>query len=170
MAEWNSTLSVGTDSGVCIENGNNDIHILGGRFGPASVANNTQAYGIIINGTSHNNVTIRGADVAGNSTGGISSASTGIGNVIQDCNGYNPVGTSAAATMGTSPFTVTAGFSPETHYVNQNGTNTATVTKNGKQIHTLAGSSVYYLVQLGPNESYVTTWATTAPTYTKDVH
>jgi hypothetical protein len=34
----------------------------------------------------------------------------------------------------------------------------------------LKEASTYYVVQLGPNESYVVTWATTQPTFTKDVH
>lgn len=84
--------------------------------------------------------------------------------------GYNPVGVTASTTMGASPTTITAGASPETHYVNQSATNTATVTKGGQQIATLVGASTYHTIQLGPHESYVTTWLTTAPTYTKDVH
>lgn len=84
--------------------------------------------------------------------------------------GYNPVGLTAAATMGASPFTYTAGPSPETHYVRQSATNTATIAKGGQQVATLAGASTYYVIELAPNQSYVTTWTTTAPTYTKDVH
>lgn len=84
--------------------------------------------------------------------------------------GYNPVGISAPVTMGTSPVTLTAGASPETHYINQSATNTATVVKGSRTIATLKEASTYYQVQLAPFESYVTTWVTTAPTYTKDVH
>ncbi|RWN05736.1 right-handed parallel beta-helix repeat-containing protein, partial [Mesorhizobium sp.] len=84
--------------------------------------------------------------------------------------GYNPVGLTAATTMGASPFTYTAGPSPETHYVRQSATNTATIAKGGQQVATLAGASTYYVIELAPNQSYVTTWSTTAPTYTKDVH
>ncbi len=103
-----------------------------------------------------------------NTTTALTNASTSI--VIKDNPGYNPVGVTAAATMGTSPFTVTAGPTPETHYIRQSATNTATITKGGQAMATLAGATTYYTVELGPNESYITTWATTAPTYTKDVH
>lgn len=84
--------------------------------------------------------------------------------------GYNPVGATAAITMGASPFTVPAGPSPETHYLNQSATNTATCTQGGQRIAALSVAATYYPVQLGPNESYVCTWTTTAPTYTKFVH
>lgn len=103
-----------------------------------------------------------------NLTTKITNASTST--VIVDNPSYNPVGVTAAATMGASPTTVTAGASPETHYVRQSATNTATIAKGGQQIATLAGATTYYTIQLGPYESYVTTWVTTAPTYTKDVH
>lgn len=94
----------------------------------------------------------------------------GTSNIITDNQGYNPIGVFAPVTMGASPFTYTAGSSPETHYINQSATNTATITKNGHGISTLINSSTYYIIELRPNESYTATWATTAPTYTKDVH
>lgn len=87
-----------------------------------------------------------------------------------DNKGYNPVGTSAAANVGASPATITAGCSPETHYVRQNGTNTATIAKGGQPIATLAGATTYYPIDLHPQESYIVTWTSTNPTYTKDVH
>jgi hypothetical protein len=84
--------------------------------------------------------------------------------------GYNPFGISAAANVGASPATITAGPSPETHYLNQSATNTATVTKGGQLIATLTGASNYWPIYLDPHGSYVVTWATTQPTYTKDIH
>jgi hypothetical protein len=84
--------------------------------------------------------------------------------------GYNPVGISGPFTVGASPFTVTAGASPETHYLNQSATNTAMVSKSGINVAVLKDPSSYYVVELEPNESYGVTWATTAPSYVKDVH
>lgn len=100
----------------------------------------------------------------------VSNSATGTHNVIKDIGGYNPVGATAAATAGASPFTYTAGTSPETLYFKQTATNTATITQGGQQIAALANASTYYPVELGPNESVVVTWTTTAPTYTKFVH
>ncbi|RWF74526.1 MAG: hypothetical protein EOQ34_05205 [Mesorhizobium sp.] len=92
------------------------------------------------------------------------------GSRIEGNLGYNPVGAVAAAAAGASPFTYTAGPSPETVYFKQTATNTATITQGGQQIATLANASTYYPVDLGPNESVVVTWATTAPTYTRMIH
>lgn len=100
----------------------------------------------------------------------ITNNSTNTHNQIYGNPGYNPVGVTAAANVAASPATITAGASPETHYVRQNGTNTATIAKGGQQIATLKEASTYYVVQLGPNEAYVVTWTTTTPTFTKDVH
>lgn len=92
--------------------------------------------------------------------------------VIKDNPGYNPVGVAAGSpfTVGASPATITAGASPETHYLKQSATNTATVGKGGKTLGTLSSATLPLVVQLGPNESYVVTWTTTAPTYIQDVH
>lgn len=103
-------------------------------------------------------------------TNPITNNSTDTQNVYTGNIGYNPVGVTAAANVGVSPATITAGPSPETHYLRQTATNTATIAKGGQQIATLAGATTYYPVELGPNESYVVTWGTTQPTYTKDVH
>lgn len=139
------------------------VRIIGARSNGAS-----QNFGIALAAAVINGV-IEGCDLTG--TGGsISDASTGVTLRIINNTGYNPVGVTAAATMGASPTTVTCGHAPETHYVRQSATNTATIAKGSQQIATLAGATTYYTIELGPNESYVTTWTTTAPTYTKDVH
>lgn len=103
-------------------------------------------------------------------TAALSNSSAAANNLITNNLGYNPVGVSAAATMGASPTTVTAGSSPEDHYIIQSATNTGTCTKGTRQVAALKDAATYYHIALGPNESYVCTWTTTAPTYTKDVH
>ena len=112
---------------------------------------------------------IHANDLSGTSTPITSPGNTAT-NRITDNIGYNPVGATAATNVGTSPATITAGPSPETHYLNQSATNTATVTVGGQKVATLAGSSTYYPIDLGPNEAMVVTWATTTPTDTKYVH
>ena len=94
----------------------------------------------------------------------------GTGDVIANNIGYNPVGTTAAASTGTSGSTITAGASPETHYIKQSANFNAAVAKNSQAICTVATAAVPCVVQLGPHESYVVTWSTTQPNYTKDVH
>lgn len=127
-----------------------------------------QNFGLALAAAAINGV-IEGNDFSG--TGGnISDSSTGTTLRILNNTGYNPVGVTAAATIGASPATITAGHAPETHYVRQSATSTATIAKGSQQIATLAGATTYYTIELGPNETYVVTWTTTAPTYTKDVH
>lgn len=95
---------------------------------------------------------------------------TGTHNRIEGNAGYNPVGATAAANVGASPATVCAGPSPETHYLNQSATNTATITQGSQQIAALKDASTFYTINLLPNECYIVTWATTQPKYTKFVH
>jgi hypothetical protein len=134
-----------------------------------NLAGTTQQYGVTVVGSTVHNI-IAENDLRGNSTSALVNASTDTTNRIENNIGYNPVGVTAAANVGTSPATITAGPTPEDHYLNQSATNTATVTKGGQQIATLANSSTYYHIRLDANESYVVTWTTTQPTYTKDVH
>jgi hypothetical protein len=84
--------------------------------------------------------------------------------------GYNPVGTTPATSTGTTGSTITAGSSPETHYIKQSANFNAAVVKNSQAICTVATATVPCVVELGPYESYVVNWSTTQPTYTKDVH
>lgn len=154
--------AAGATSGISIAAAST-IRIIGARSNGSP-----QNFGIALAAAAINGV-IEGNDVSG--TGGsISDSSTGTTLRIINNTGYNPVGVTAAATMGASPATVTAGHAPETHYVRQSATNTATITKGSQQVATLAGATTYYTIELAPNEAYVTTWITTAPTYTKDVH
>ena len=95
---------------------------------------------------------------------------TGAGNNIQNNNGYNPVGITAATSTGTTGATITAGPSPETHYVLQSANFNAAITKGGQALCTVPSAAAPCVIQLGPNETYSVAWSTTQPTYTKDVH
>jgi hypothetical protein len=149
----------------------NALNIVGNQF-----SNFTgRGYGLVV-GAPVANVSVQSNIFTKNKNNILNSSLTA---AIQGNPGYNPVGLTAAANVGASPAVVVAGASPETHYLNQSATNTATVKKpgatsggacSGNTIATLVGSSIYYPIQLGPNESYCVTWSTTQPTYTKDVH
>ena len=93
------------------------------------------------------------------STGALNN--TGTNTVIKNNKGYNPVGISSI-TVGASPFTYTAGASPETVYVS--GGTVSSITKGGNNFGLTSGS-----FQLEPYESIVVTY-TAAPTMYKDVH
>jgi polygalacturonase len=69
----------------------------------------------------------------------------------------------SSITVGASPFTYTAGYSPETIYVD--GGTVSSITKGGITIATSTGRAI----QLEPNESIVVTYSAT-PTMTADKH
>ncbi len=162
----------GVNHGISIAANASHLIINGNRIGAAFNGGNNQGSGIFITSGTSDFLVITDNDLNGNVNSGLSNgAPSGTNNLIADNPGYNPIGiTAGPTTMGASPFTVTAGASKETHYVRQSATNTATVTKNGQQIASLAQSNTFYAIDLGPSESYVTTWLTTAPTFTRDVH
>jgi hypothetical protein len=136
--------------------------------GATSIANNS-----VFSLATGLNISASGVTMQGNSF--VSTAtpitSGGAGNTIINNPGYNPVGTSARVTMGTSPFTVTAGASPETHYVFAGTGGTINpITKGGQTIAAQGSNIVPITIDLGPYESYITTWATVAATFTRDIH
>lgn len=166
----------------------NQVNIIGNQYDDGGVANNVFASIASTNCFIINSNNIRAnvsttaflvidssatsGIVSGNcltgtfSPSAINSTSTSLFNNV----GYGPSGIFSPATMGASPFTYISGACPETHYINQSATNTATIIKGGATVATLTGATTYHIVELQPNQSYITTWATTAPTYTKDIH
>jgi hypothetical protein len=88
---------------------------------------------------------------------------------VRNNQGYNPVGISGPTNAGASPWTYTAGSSPETHYLQQSATNTAVVTQSGKTLGTLTAGTTL-TVELDPGGAYQVTWLTTTPTYIKFIH
>jgi hypothetical protein len=145
--------------------------ISGLKIGPAGGWGGNGNGGIdILGGTTPVNLVIAGNVVTGNTNYQIGNFSSTTTTKISGNSGYNPVGVTAAATTCASPCTVTNGPSPSTYYFRQSATNTATITQGGQQTAALANASTYYPIELGPNESVVVTWATTAPTYTICTH
>lgn len=146
--------------------GAGDITISGGSFntiiGNLSQNFNTAGKSLVeSNGTDTNlivhNALFAGATLIGTHT-----------RVIENP-GYNPVGTSGPFTVGASPATITAGQSPETHYLTQSATNTAVVSMNSLALGTLSAGTTLP-IYLEPGQAYEVTWVTTAPTYQKDIH
>lgn len=115
--------------------------------------------------------------VMGNSFNNTTLLNSGVGNVIVNNPGYNPVGYTAGTSTGTSASVISAGASPETHYITQSANFNAVVAKctalacgTSTNICTVPSATVPCVLNLGPNENYKVTWTTTQPTYTKDVH
>lgn len=171
-AEGNSSASSGTNDGIRVDNGTSHLFISNMRSGPSSseFVTNSQKYGLDFTGGVCNQCLIENNDVSGNVTAGINTAITGTSSRVEGNTGYNPVGTSASASTGVSGSTITAGPSPETHWISQSASFNAVVVKNGVGTCQVASAGILCVMQLGPNESYDVTWTTTQPTYIKDVH
>jgi hypothetical protein len=123
----------------------------------------TQIIGIAIKGSnaSISNVQIENNDITGTTTPTLFTGT--LSNIkVRNNDGYNPIGVSSI-TVGASPFTYTAGYSPETIYVD--GGTVSSITKGGITIATSTGRAI----QLEPNESIVVTYSAT-PTMTADKH
>jgi hypothetical protein len=119
-----------------------------------------QRYGVSIAGTTNNsNIRVLDSDLRNNNsafnTGAISTLE------IRGCAGLNPVGPSSV-TPGASPYTYTAGNSPEELYIF--GGVVTDISKGGVTIGSVTGIRVH----LEPNQTVVTTYSS-APTMVKDV-
>jgi hypothetical protein len=149
------------------QSGIGDIWIAGGSFntviGCTSAMANGTSVSVLESSATNSNLICENSLFEGCTL--IGAATRAINNV-----GYNPVGYSGPITVGASPATITAGQSPETHYLTQSATNTAAVTAGGgKALGTLSAGTTL-VVQLDPGGTYLVTWTTTAPTYTRYVH
>jgi hypothetical protein len=154
-----SSAAAGIDIGTTVSSApgliaSNDIYGFG-----------SSGFGIVLSATS-NNVYVEGNTFTANTT---NISNSGTNNTIRNNPGYNPVGVSTG-TVPASPGTVTAGASPETHYINQSATFGATCTVGGHQVNALTAAAVWSTIELGPGESYICTWMTTAPTFVRSVH
>jgi len=117
----------------------------------------TMTYGIYVPSGASNNMIINN-HIEGWLNGAISNSGTST--FIRGNKGYNPVGISSIS-VGTSPFTYTAGASPETVYVS--GGTVTSITKSGYDFGLTSGA-----FNLEPHESIIVTYSA-APTMYKDV-
>jgi hypothetical protein len=149
--------------GVVILNAS-DVKINGGSFAAVWGQPDTQRYGIAVSAFA-SDVRIDGACVTPNASGSIANGSSTT--IITNCRGYNPVGLSVI-TVGASPYTYTAGASPETVYI-QGGTITE-VSRGGAFIiaNTTPPAGQSITVPLPPRGSVTVTYSV-APTMGKDV-
>ena len=150
-----------TGQGILIAAGVNEFSIIGARSGAAiGFAANTQ-FGIRVDAGVSTNYMIMSNDLRGNTVGSLFDGGTGTTKYIFGNLGVNPGGT-ATITVGASPFTYTAGGTPETIYIN-----TGTVS-----LITVEGVSVFQqtnqTVRLGPMKSVIVTY-TVAPGMTKTI-
>lgn len=149
-----------TNTGIRFYGGASGVTITGSRIGPYA-ARGANGYGIVIDGGSASaDVLIAGNNVIGNTTANISDSATGSNVQVYNNNGYNSATTLASVTVGASPVTITAGHTPEVHYLRA-GT-VSSITQDGTQIFAATPATI----NLAPNESYVITYSV-VPTVTK---
>ena len=115
--------------------------------------------GIYIHGADTNNNTFVDNTLVGN-TNQVTNDGLGSNNILRNNLGYNPVGISSIS-VGASPFTYTAGASPESVYVS--GGTVTSITKSGNNFGLINGT-----FNLEPYESIIVTYSGT-PTMYKDV-
>jgi hypothetical protein len=94
------------------------------------------------------------------------SSSSAVTNRVESNKGWNPRGGSTPA-AGASPFTYTAGSSPETLYII--GGTVSNIATFGVTIATATSATLPVTVQLGPNESVTITF-TAAPFINRIIH
>lgn len=170
--------------GVGVKN----VSIIGGQFAglTSSAINIVDAtHGIITaaligpvgTGTNANGITMSGAadfwningnDVTGNTTANISNTSTGTHHRIEKNIGYNPVG-GAAVTTGASPWSYTAGASPETLYMSAS-TSITNITQGGVGLPIASSGNALATVNLSPNETVNSITYTGTLTAKKVIH
>ena len=111
------------------------------------------------------NAKISGNHVKNNTTQGFNILGTVTGWVSENY-GYNPIGASSV-TPGSSPWTYTAGNTPETIYLY--GGTVSSVAKNSITLATALSSTTALPVSLQPGEAMTVTYSS-APTAVRDQH
>jgi hypothetical protein len=121
--------------------------------GATSIANNS-----VFSLAAGLNVSASGVTMQGNSFVSTTTPITsgGAGNTIINNPGYNPVGV-AALTPTASPWTYTAGASPETVYVASTAAITSLALKGVNVLPTNIAANTLFPVDLSPNETMVVT-------------
>lgn len=149
-------------SGIGLVTGCAGITITGNKVGDCiGVAGNNQKYGVLINGAC-TDLDISHNDLTGNVDGALFLAAAGTRCRIEDNRGHNPIG-GAALALSASPFTYTAGPSPETIYIR--GGMVGDVKHGTRTVLTATNCTLH----LGPNEAMTITYSS-APVLEKYVH
>lgn len=159
VCEESSQATDDTSDGIHLK-GDSDYNLITGNVCRQGAETNKPRYGINISADTCTENVVMGNDLYDSGkTANFNDAGTNT--IVKDNRGYNPVGISSI-TVGGSPFTYTAGASPETVYVS--GGTVSNITKDGNDFGITSGA-----FELEPYESIVVTYSA-APTMYKDVH
>jgi hypothetical protein len=156
-----SAVFAGNGNGLQVGAGVSNWTVRNSQIGASDGFGNTQNYGIAITSGASDNFAIENNSFFANITGAISNGATGTHNIIRNNQGYNPVG-QTAITVGPSPFTYTAGPSPENIYIT--GGTVSSIKVGATQIATASPATI----PLPPNGSLTVIYSA-APTMVKDI-
>jgi hypothetical protein len=156
----NNSIGNNTGNGITIGAGASNFAIQNNQIGTGSFFG-PNANGIILNAGATDNFIITDNNVRGNTGAAISNAATGTNARIESNLGYNPVGI-FGITVTASPFTYTAGASPETVFINGGAVSLVTVSGIGVFQQTNC------TVRLEPFQSVVVTY-TVAPSMVRSI-
>jgi hypothetical protein len=159
-ADGNGVTATGGANGFVFANKCTHFQLIGSKA-TKSLFVGTQNYGVTI-GDSCTNFIISGNNLLNNLSGSLFLGAGTSGGVIKDNLGYNPVG-GTGITIGASPFTYTAGPSPETVYIS--GGTVSLIVSSGVSIF----NSTNHTIILGPNESVQVTYSS-IPYMKKVIH
>jgi hypothetical protein len=140
------------NAGIRAASGTSYFTITGHRAGNLAGrgANNV---GITVDAAASDYYAISGCNLWGNTSAGISDAGTGVNAVVTNNAGYNGTLAAAGATVGASPWTYTAGHTPEAIYFA--GGTISEISLDGSVVQNTTGSSIV----VPPNQQVVTTYS-----------
>lgn len=141
-----------TNSGIRAAGGTSYFNITGCVVGNYSGRGNNN-YGIIIDNAASANYLITNNNLRGNTTAAMIDSGTGANAQVYQNSGYNGENAVVGLTVGASPWTYTAGHTPETIYI-QSGT-ISTIQIDSQVILTGTNHTVF----LVPNESMILTYS-----------
>jgi len=145
-----------TNNGVRAAGGTSNFTITGMMCGNIS-ARGANNYGITIDAAASNNYLIADNNVFGNTTAGILDLGTGTNAQVYQNLGYNGLENVAGVTVGASPWSYTAGHTPESIYIL--GGTVSAINIDGSTVQNTTGSTI----NLVPNEILAITY-TVLPT------
>ena len=160
LAIRNNSIGGNVSNGITLGSGITNFAVQNNQIGTGSVYG-ANANGIALTAGATNGYIITGNDLRGNTGSAYVSGATGIIARVEANLGYNPVGT-FGITVGASPFTYTAGASPETVYINS-GT-VGLITVSGVSVLQQSNCAI----SLEPFQSVVVTY-TVAPSMVTQV-
>jgi hypothetical protein len=151
-------------SGIRVSSGSADDVTIHGNTCFDDQNSGTQLYGVVFDyPNTVTNCIVENNNLYNNATSAFDSDTmVGTGVIIKNNFGYNPIGISSI-TVNASPFTYTAGTSPETVYIS--GGTVSAIVKGGVTLFANTGHSV----ELEPHTAVVVTYSGT-PTMSKDIH